>query len=164
MKINRLINLNAMSDALREKRVTKIEFSVYSVVIFALICISILLMGLTNYATTLIFYVNIISMVVFTPAWLGLAYIANKKGDGKDFWYRFISLNITITIILCVISMISGIIASFFIYPPSALTKAPELLEFGWFDVGLINLFSIIGLYLTYKYMRLVSHKRDTNS
>jgi hypothetical protein len=120
---------------------------------------SIFLMSSGNYTSIYVFYATIISMFIFTPIWLGLAYVANKKGDGKDFWYRFISLNITITIIVSIALFILFFIFGLFypIFTGSPFVDPNETPKLDWLDFFFTDLLSIIYLYLIYKYMLLIS-------
>ena len=149
MKTNKLFNLNAMARALCEKKVTKIEFRVYAVV-FILFLVSSFFTSPDDYASPFVFYAYIVSMIIFTLALLSIAYVVNKKGDNKDFWYRFISLDMTITIIF--IAAIFGIA----LFAPIFIDPAQPIV-FGWTFLIFTNSFSIVYLYLMYKYMRCVS-------
>ncbi len=155
MKIKRLYNLREMSNALCKKEVGKMEFIIYLVIFVFITASGILLLQPEAYISISVFYANLISMIIFTPLWLILAYVANKKGDGKDFWYRFISLTITLTIILGIGAVVLGFLIGIFMSP--LILNSQEFSKIIWFDFYITNFFSLLYLYLTYKYIRLIS-------
>ncbi|MFC1615062.1 hypothetical protein ACFL22_00700 [Patescibacteria group bacterium] len=156
MKTNKLFDLNKMSHALCEKKVTKTEFVVYTIIFILLSAAGLFMMRPGEYISTSVFYANIIGMFVYTIAWFSLAYTANKKGDGKDFWYRFISLDLAITIIIGAVVFVGAILYGFFISPhPADLQEMPKM---DWGDFYLVVLISIANLYLIHKYMHFISH------
>ncbi|MES2994900.1 MAG: hypothetical protein V4681_02635 [Patescibacteria group bacterium] len=87
--------------------------------------------------------------ILFILATLALGYQENKRGDGKRFWYRFISLGFPIAIITTVPLIIA---ISIFV-----IMGLIDINAFGYIDLLLAIPFYILGLYLTVKYMRVAA-------
>jgi hypothetical protein len=104
--------------------------------------------------------VILIFQCTLTLAPLTIAYIANKKGDGRDFLYRLININTPITLSLLLFALIFGFIVSLTYY---GIFGVPLIVPPTSSRIDYIFNFSItaIGSIALYYYMKLAS-QRDT--
>lgn len=142
-----------MARDLRAEKIGKGEFSAYLVVFIVatgyLLWFAAGMMTDYTYASPVLGAVDRALMVLVTIATLALAYYANKQGDGKRFWYRYISLSFPIALILAVIG--------FAIYVIGGISNIISIDVFGYPDLVIETLLYAVGLYWTYKYMRVAS-------
>jgi len=145
-----------MAQALKEEKVGKGEFVAYAI-IFAAFCLLLVVpfTGAYDY--------------LYIPAWLkwaefgvevllligitALAYYLNKKGDGKRFWYRYLSISFPIAVILIPVGIA--------VLTLSLLIGFTQLEFYGYTDLVLLILLAMPSLYLTVKYMRQIASENN---
>lgn len=135
----KIINPYKMAVAAHDNQVSQREFGVYiSIFVFlSIIGIVIPLFIVPLNEKLLIVFDSFLS--------LAIAYVINKKADNAQFWYRFISVNVSIGIMLALLSAIVGaILYLIFQSPPD------QSISIGIWIIVLSNI-------LLYKYMCIAS-------
>lgn len=141
---------------LREEKIGKKEFWVYCFLFLVTVVLTIALLlgvwdGAMDYQPESLRLIDKVLGVVVSFGTLFLAYYINRKGDGKRFWYRYISLGLPIGIIMAVLGVLVLTLAT--------VTQVTSIDYFGYTDLGLETAIYILTFYMTWKFMKIVSAK-----
>ncbi len=146
-----------MARDLRADKIGKAEFIAYiALFLLGLGSAVALLTGFWDaytYADSTVEIVDKTLIALTTIASFVIAYYANRQGDGKRYWYRFISLNTPIAILVLVIGFVLFLIAT--------LVGALDPDTYGYADIGLESLLYLVSFYWLYKYMRIASGRES---
>jgi len=149
----RLINPKRMALDAHDGRIGSVEFAVYCAVFGGLLLMAALTVAgipgfwsMYEYSSGTYQMIDALLFVGGALAMLTFGYTANKRGDGKEFWYRYISISIPITLIILILSFLFGIVVAVAGVP--AFTGA-----YGYADAVIELLASILVTYLVWKYM-----------
>lgn len=149
----RFLSPKKMALDLQQEKIGRGEFSVYGLLFGgSLVLLVLTFFGLWEvppYSPEWLKMVDRTLVVLTSLGTLPLAYYANKKGDGKKFWYRYISLNTPTGIV-------TGVIG-FFAFLGMALAGLINVEVFGYSDLILYLLLSALYFYLLWKYMRVAA-------
>lgn len=152
----RIINPYKMAIAVRDNKVNQREFAAYIFIFLVSLIGSIILSIPIRIENNLIGYVlHILGFFTFFVP-LIIAYFINKKADNAHFWYRYISINIPISIILAIVTLVLFFVYTGFLHY-SGLPQKSEFNLFTWHDVILYSIDTIVLNIMTYKYMRIAS-------
>lgn len=138
-----------MANALRSNKVGRLEFGFYCVtfVLGVLLCVAYVLnmLDAPAYEPAILKTVDRILFWISIIAMLAIAYYANRRIGGKQFWYRFISLSFPlgiwvglVTIALFIAATIIGLI---------------DIYVYRYPDVLLVLFSTLLGCFWTWKYM-----------
>lgn len=143
-----------MAAALTEHTVGKNEYRAY-VVLFVLMwgyIVSTLFTGWNPdvlYEPAFLMPLDIGMFWAVTFLSLVLAYWLNKKGDGEDFWRRYICLDISISVFLALITLLFMIVGF--------ATGVMDLETYGYVDFVLAALFNLAWIGALLMYIKKVS-------
>lgn len=143
---------------LREEKVGKKEFWVYCSLFGLAIILSIPLFlgamdGAITYNPEFLSILDKVFGFVVSVGTLPLAYYVNKAGDGKRFWYRYISLGLPIGIFTGYIGIL--------VLSVAAIAQVTNLEYYGYTDLGINMGIYVLTFYLTWRYMRVVAGKTN---
>jgi hypothetical protein len=147
-----------MARDVRDEQIGNTEF-ILCCLVFAT---SLALTLITVFAPTLLYsyesgLMRTMDLVVVLAAELGalaLAYHANARGDGKRFWYRYISVGTPIFLILMLAAFAFGVVAGIVEFVTGTLIIGET---FGIKDLILQIAFSVVFLFFIHKYMGLAA-------
>lgn len=146
----RILSPAKMARDLRAHTVPKAEFIIYIALFFLGIGFTIAyVLGYVDpevYETSSVAILDKVSMVLIILFSLLIAFYANKKGDGKDFWYRYVALGIPIGLCL--------LIPALLLYAIAAFSGVLSIDSYGYPDLVIETLVYVAGIYLTWRYMR----------
>lgn len=83
-----------------------------------------------------------------------VAFVVNRQGDDHNFWYRFVSINIPITLVLLIFFLVAAFLHAIIFPQPVAIDALPPL---SWYDLSLMTILFLIENILIYQYMRIAS-------
>ena len=149
----RIINAGQMAADLRAHKIGKKEYWFYTAAFVASIAVSLYYIV---FSTTQLVYepahlkvIDIVLVFILNVGTIFIAYVANKKGDRKDFWYRYVGIVFPIGILL-------GL--AFFCLAVLGITFAIVDLEvYAYPDFILECIFTGSFFYFMWKYMRRIS-------
>lgn len=152
----KIINPYRMAIAVRDNQVSQKEFWAYVIIFMATLIISIISSIPFHVENILIGYVlQILSFFTFLMP-LIIAYFVNKKADNRHFLYRYMSINIPISIIVALLNLVLSFIYVGFLHYLK-IQRKPEFGLLTWHDVALYFISAIILNIMIYKYMRIAS-------
>lgn len=158
MKYIRIISPKRMVADLRQGKVGKIEYRIYTAFFVIGTLLSLLIAfgpgdGVILYRSPILEFFDRVLGAVVTFGTIALAYYVNKKGDNKRFWYRYISLMIPIGIVLSA--------AGFVFFAFAAIIGIINIEYYGYSDLTLFILFYIAAVLILYESMKRVATKAD---
>lgn len=151
--MHRIINPYKMALAVREDKVGKKEYATY-VFIFVMLSLLNALLPTPQTETSSVRHVFYTLSILGFLIPLAVAFVANRQGDNHHFWYRFVSINIPITLVLLIFFLVAVFLHAS-IFPQSvAIDALPPL---SWYNLLLITLFSLVENILIYRYIHIAS-------
>lgn len=154
--LHRLLSMRRMAEDLRARKIGRGEFWCYAGLFVVLVAYNLsLLLGITSlnigipYEPAYLEDVELYLGTTFSLAVLLLGYWINTRGDGLDFWYRYLSINIPILITIVLVSILAGVVA--------VLTGISSVDVIKPSDIVLEGALYALYAYSTYKYMRILS-------
>ncbi len=152
--LSRIINPYKMALAVRASEVSGKEYLGY-LCIFIILSLSNALLPAPQIETSLVRYVFYIISVSSFLISFAVAYAANQKGDNNHFWYRFISISVSVTFVLLVFFVIATFLKAGILQQTIGTSDTMPLLS--WHDLLLVTIFAIIENLMVYRYMRIAS-------
>ncbi|MBU2103421.1 hypothetical protein KKD95_00160 [Patescibacteria group bacterium] len=146
-----------MAQDLKENKVGKGEYLVYSGIFLVSVIWSLaLILDWSPYVYEYS-WLRILDIVLILTTGLGtiaIAYLINKKGDGRRFWYRYISLYASAFVFTTLIALVLGVllVGVDILYGSNVPQNTYDL---GGFLLEVV--LSILFFFLIAKYMRVVS-------
>jgi hypothetical protein len=154
----RLLNPAKMARDVRNNLVGRAEFLAYCLIFAIGILFSIaLLAGISDYYVYESGLLHLLDVILVAAAGLGtlyIAYNANRQGDGRNFWYRYISINIPILLLMVIGAFVLGILFGIVDIAVGTTTFDGT---YSYDDLAIELVFAIFVLYMTHKYMRLAA-------
>ncbi|MES2931581.1 MAG: hypothetical protein V4682_02680 [Patescibacteria group bacterium] len=154
MNYMRILSPKKMAEDLRADKVGKREFYVYSgVFVIAIVCGVLMMVGIWDldiaYRPEYLEASDEVLAILASLGSLLLAYHVNKKGDGKRFWYRYLSLGFPIGVVLGAVGFAVFILATMF--------GIVSIEYSGYADSVILAVLYGLSIFMTWKYMKMVA-------
>lgn len=151
----RIINPGQMAADLRAHKIGKKEYWFYAAAFVASICVSLYYILFstiqTIYEPAYLKILNIVLVFILNVGTVFVAYVANKKGDRKDFWYRYVGITFPIGILLGLAALCLVVLGvTFEIVDPEVYAYKDFVFE---------GIFAGAFFYFTWKYMSRIASR-----